>query len=432
MKIGIKVLGCPKNEADCDVLEAILRSRGHEIVRNVDEAELIVIDTCCFIEDAKKESIDEILDFIEYKKKKPFFLCVKGCLVQRYAPQLVKELPEVDAWYGVLPPQLLVEALEKKVGFIVREPDPIYDCAPRSKVGSYAYVKIADGCDRSCTFCAIPTFKGRFKSRSIESVRSEVQELVQKGTKEIVLVAQDTTAYGVDLYGKPSLSSLLKALDQLDGDFRIRVMYMHPDHFNEEILKTFHESKRIIHYFDLPVQHGSNEVLKLMGRARRSEELLDIIFEIRKLLPDAAIRSSIIVGFPGETEKNFEELLYFLKVAKFERLGCFIYSEEEGTPASGLRNKVDEETARERFEEVLFLQAEIAKERLSRFLGRELTVLVERSVKGHYIGRSHLDAPEIDGVIRIRKDKDLRLSIPSYRNVKVVDADGFDMKGVFI
>ncbi len=410
-------------------MEAILRNRGHEIVDDVNEAELIIIDTCCFIEDAKRESIDEILDFIEYKRKKPFFLCVKGCLVQRYASQLVEELPEVDAWYGVLPPQRLAEAIEKKISFFVGEPDTVYDCAPRSKVGSYAYVKIADGCDRSCTFCAIPAFKGGFKSRSVESICSEVRELIQKGVKEIVLVAQDTTAYGIDLYGKPSLPSLIRTLDQLEGDFRIRIMYMHPDHFDDEILKVFYESKKVLHYFDLPVQHGSDKVLKMMGRTKRSEELLDMISSIRELLPDSAIRSSIIVGFPGETDEDFEELLNFLKEARFERLGCFIYSEEEGTLASKLQDKVDRETARERLEEVMLLQAEIAKERLSRFFERELTVLIEKSAKSCYIGRSHLDAPEVDGVVRVHKDR--RVSTPSYQTVKILGTDGFDMRGVF-
>jgi ribosomal protein S12 methylthiotransferase len=430
MRIGIKVLGCPKNEADCDVLEAILRSKGHEIVYNVDEADTIVIDTCCFIEDAKRESIDEILDFIEYKKRKPFFLCVKGCLVQRYASQLVEELPEVDAWYGVLSPYRLAEALEKKVRFLVEEPETVYECAPRSKFSSYAYVKIADGCDRSCTFCAIPAFKGRFKSRSIESIKAEVRELVQNGVKEIVLVAQDTTAYGIDLYGKPSLPKLLRALDSLEGEFRLRVMYMHPDHFDEEILSSFRDSRKVLHYFDLPVQHGSDEVLVKMGRIKKSEELLEMIFSIRRALSDAAIRSSVIVGFPGEKEKNFEELLEFLKVAKFERLGCFIYSDEEGTVASELQDKVDEEIAKERMEEVLSLQAELAKESLSRFVGEELEVLVERSTKNYYVARSHLDAPEVDGIVQVRKDVDLNL--PSFQLVRILDTDGFDLKGVLV
>jgi ribosomal protein S12 methylthiotransferase len=430
MRIGIKVLGCPKNEADCDVLEAILRSKGHEIVYNVDEADTIVIDTCCFIEDAKRESIDEILDFVEYKKRKPFFLCVKGCLVQRYASQLVEELSEVDAWYGVLSPYRLAEALEKKVRLLVEEPETVYECAPRSKFSSYAYVKIADGCDRSCTFCSIPAFKGRFKSRSIESIKAEVRELVQNGVKEIVLVAQDTTAYGIDLYGKPSLPKLLRALDSLEGEFRLRVMYMHPDHFDEEILSSFRDSRKVLHYFDLPVQHGSDEVLVKMGRMKKSEELLEMIFSIRRALSDAAIRSSVIVGFPGEKEKNFEELLEFLKVAKFERLGCFIYSDEEGTVASELQDKVDEEIAKERMEEVLSLQAELAKESLSRFVGEELEVLVERSTKNYYVARSHLDAPEVDGIVQVRKDVDLNL--PSFQLVRILDTDGFDLKGVLV
>ena len=397
---------------------------------NVDEADIVVIDTCCFIEDAKRESIDEILDFVEYKKRKPFFLCVKGCLVQRYASQLVEELPEVDAWYGVLSPYRLAEALEKKVRFLVEEPETVYECAPRSKFSSYAYVKIADGCDRSCTFCAIPAFKGRFKSRSIESIEAEVRELVQNGVKEIVLVAQDTTAYGIDLYGKPSLPKLLRALDSLEGEFRLRVMYMHPDHFDEEILSSICDSRKVLHYFDLPVQHGSDEVLVKMGRMKKSEELLEMIFSIRRALSDAAIRSSVIVGFPGEKEKNFEELLEFLKVAKFERLGCFIYSDEEGTVASELQDKVGEEIAKERMEEVLSLQAELAKESLSRFVGEELEVLVERSTKNYYVARSHLDAPEVDGIVQVRKDVDLNL--PSFQLVRILDTDGFDLKGVLV
>jgi len=399
-------------------------------VYNVDEADIVVIDTCCFIEDAKRESIDEILDFVEYKKRKPFFLCVKGCLVQRYASQLVEELPEVDAWYGVLSPYRLAEALEKKVRFLVEEPETVYECAPRSKFSSYAYVKIADGCDRSCTFCAIPAFKGRFKSRSIESIKAEVRELVQNGVKEIVLVAQDTTAYGIDLYGKPSLPKLLRALDSLEGEFRLRVMYMHPDHFDEEILSSICDSRKVLHYFDLPVQHGSDEVLVKMGRMKKSEELLEMIFSIRRALSDAAIRSSVIVGFPGEKEKNFEELLEFLKVAKFERLGCFIYSDEEGTVASELQDKVGEEIAKERMEEVLSLQAELAKESLSRFVGEELEVLVERSTKNYYVARSHLDAPEVDGIVQVRKDVDLNL--PSFQLVRILDTDGFDLKGVLV
>lgn len=388
----------------------------------------MILDTCCFIEDAKKESIDEILDFIEYKKRKPFFLCVKGCLVQRYARQLVEELPEVDAWYGIVSPQRIAEALEQGVTYLVGEPEAIYDCAPRSKFGSYAYVKIADGCDRSCTFCTIPSFKGGFRSRSVESIEAEVRELVKGNVKEIVLVAQDTTAYGVDLYGRPSLPRLLKTLDNIEGDFRIRVMYMHPDHFDEEILDTFCNAQKVLHYFDLPVQHGSDEILAKMGRIRKSDQLLNLISSIRRVLPDAAIRSSVIVGFPGEKEKNFEELLDFLKAAKFERLGCFTYSDEEGTSASRMNEKIDEEIAKERLEEVLSLQSELAKESLSRFVNKELEVLVEKAARNHYIARSHLDAPEVDGIVKVRKSKRLRLR--SYHRVRVISTDGFDFEGV--
>ncbi|MFN3283382.1 MAG: 30S ribosomal protein S12 methylthiotransferase RimO, partial [Pseudothermotoga sp.] len=318
MKIGLKILGCPKNEADCDVLEGILKSRGHEIVENVDEAQVVIIDTCAFIESAKRESIEEILDFVNYKNKHDFFLCVKGCLVQRYHDQLRSEIPEVDAWYGVLAPSQIADAIEKKESFLVTQPKTVYSDTVRNCKGAFAYVKIADGCNRSCTFCAIPSFKGDFKSRSAQTIEMEVRNLVQNGVKEIILVAQDTTAYGIDLYEKPSLDLLLERLNAVDGEFKIRVLYLHPDHIDEKIIKTISSLQKVVPYFDIPVQHGSDKILKKMGRYRTSTELLDLIEQIRDINPDSAIRTSIIVGFPGETDEDFEELICFLKKARFD------------------------------------------------------------------------------------------------------------------
>lgn len=423
-------MGCPKNEADCSVLEGILKSRGHKIVKNIDEAQVVIIDTCGFIESAKRESIEEILDFVNYKKKHDFFLCVKGCLVQRYPHQLCSEIPEVDAWYGVIPPSQVADAIEKKVPFLVTSPQTVYEDTIRTCKNSFAYVKIADGCNRSCTFCAIPSFKGDFKSRSIEVIEMEVKNLVQNGVKEIILVAQDTTAYGIDLYGKPSLDILLERLNSIDGEFRIRVLYLHPDHIDEKIVNAILSFEKLLPYFDIPVQHGSDKILKKMGRSKTSGELLKLIEQIRNINPDAAIRTSIIVGFPGETDEDFEELVRFLRKARFDRLGAFIYSDEEDTAASLIQEKVPIHIAQERYEELLIFQSQISYERLQRFIGRTLTVLVERHRKNKYIGRSHLDAPEIDGSVFIKEVS--KINIPDYYRVRITNVTEYDMEGILV
>lgn len=411
-------------------MEGILKSRGHEIVENVDEAQVVIIDTCAFIESAKRESIEEILDFVNYKKKHDFFLCVKGCLVQRYCDQLRSEIPEVDAWYGVLAPSQIADAIEKREPFLVTQPKTVYSDTVRDCKGSFAYVKIADGCNRSCTFCAIPSFKGDFKSRSAQTIEMEVRNLVQNGVKEIILVAQDTTAYGIDLYEKPSLDLLLERLNAVDGEFKIRVLYLHPDHIDEKIIKTILSLKKVVPYFDIPVQHGSDKILKKMGRYRTSTELLDLIEQIRDINPDSAIRTSIIVGFPGETDEDFEELICFLKKARFDRLGAFIYSDEEGTMASLIEEKVPTHVAQERYEEVLLLQSQISYERLERFVRRTLTVLVEGRQKNKYIGRSHLDSPEIDGNVFVEKTR--KISVPGYYKVQITNVTDYDLEGILV
>ncbi len=431
MRIGIKILGCPKNEADCNVLEAILRQRGYEIVKDARYADAIIIDTCGFIEEAKKEAIDEILAFAEYKSKRDFFLCVKGCLVQRYAEQLVESIPEVDAWYGVLTPKQIADALEKRIKFLVTDPATGYEEALRCETGkAFAYIKIADGCDRTCTFCSIPLFKCHFKSRTIESIEKEALELLKQGVKELILVAQDTTAYGLDLYRKPSLPELLKRLNNLAGDFAIRVMYLHPDHLSDEIIDAILNLEKVLPYFDIPVQHGSNDILVRMGRIKSSEQILEMVEKIRRKNSDVAIRTSIIVGFPGEDEEHFEALLDFLQKAKFDRLGCFIYSEEEGTISSKFDKKVPVEVAQRRQDEVMMLQSQISEERLKRFKGKQLRVLIESATKRYYIGRSHLDAPEVDGNVFVKKSKTVPLN--DFYTVLITETEEYDMKGELV
>ncbi|AJG40892.1 ribosomal protein S12 methylthiotransferase RimO [Thermotoga sp. RQ7] len=428
MKVGIKVLGCPKNEADCEVLAGLLKEKGHEVVHNVEEADIIVLDTCAFIEDAKKESIDEILSFVEAKEDYGYRLVVKGCLVQRYYRELKKEIPEVDQWIGVVAPEKIVSLLENGEDLVPQRPETVYSYRKRVNLEEkpYAYVKISDGCNRKCTFCSIPAFKGNLKSRSIEDIVHEVEDLLAEGKKEIILVAQDTTSYGEDLYGKQALSDLLRRLNSLKGDFWIRVMYLHPDHLTDEIIDTILKLEKVVNYFDVPVQHGSDRILTLMGRIRSSKELKNMLLRIRDKAPDAVLRTSVIVGFPGETEEDFEELKRFVEEVKFDKLGVFVYSDEEGTVASSLKNKVDPETARRRQEELLLLQAEISYERLDRFIGKSMKALVEGRENGYLIGRTFTEAPEVDGVVFIKG----RGEMGDFLEVTIEEHDEYDMWGI--
>jgi ribosomal protein S12 methylthiotransferase len=428
VKVGIKVLGCPKNEADCEVLAGLLKEKGHEVVHNVEEADIIVLDTCAFIEDAKKESIDEILSFVEAKEDYGYRLVVKGCLVQRYYRELKKEIPEVDQWIGVVAPEKIVSLLENGEDLVPQRPETVYSYRKRVNLEEkpYAYVKISDGCNRKCTFCSIPAFKGNLKSRSIEDIVHEVEDLLAEGKKEIILVAQDTTSYGEDLYGKQALSDLLRRLNSLKGDFWIRVMYLHPDHLTDEIIDTILKLEKVVNYFDVPVQHGSDRILTLMGRIRSSKELKNMLLRIRDKAPDAVLRTSVIVGFPGETEEDFEELKRFVEEVKFDKLGVFVYSDEEGTVASSLKNKVDPETARRRQEELLLLQAEISYERLDRFIGKSMKALVEGRENGYLIGRTFTEAPEVDGVVFIKG----RGEMGDFLEVTIEEHDEYDMWGI--
>ncbi len=398
MKIGIKILGCPKNTADCEVLAGVLRKRGHEIVKNAEEAEAIIIDTCAFIEDAKKETIDTILDFVYYKKSRPDLkLFVKGCMVQRYYEELKKEIPEVDGWFGVLPPNEIAQAIEK-ASDLVKEPEPVYDAAERYDLEEkpYAYIKIADGCDRNCTFCAIPLFKGRYKSRPMEAIVDEAKRLLEMGKKEFVLVSQDSTAYGTDIYGRQALPELLKKLNSIKGDFWIRVMYLHPDYTTDEIIDAIHSLDKVVNYFEVPVQHGSDKILSRMGRIKKRKEIENLFSKIRKA-PESTIRTTVMVGFPGESDDDFNQLLDFLEEVHPDRMGVFVYSDEEGTVASKFEDKVDEEVAREREEQVVALSVELMESSNKRWIGKRIKVLVE----GEGYGRGKMDAPEIDGNIML-------------------------------
>ncbi|MBO8160413.1 MAG: 30S ribosomal protein S12 methylthiotransferase RimO [Thermosipho sp. (in: Bacteria)] len=427
MNFYIEILGCPKNEADCAILKAKLKKYGHTIVDDLEEADGIIIDTCGFILESKKESIEEILLNIERKKYDANFkVFVKGCLVQRYGKELMKEIPEVDGWFGVVSPEKIAKYIGKK-NIILNSPESIYDFEDRiDEDKQYAYVKIADGCDRACAFCTIPLFKGGFKSRKIEDIVNEVRVLVERGKKEIILVAQDTTGYGVDLTGKQMLPDLLKALNEIDGDFWIRVMYMHPDHINEKIIEAFSYPK-VLKYFDIPVQHGSNKILKLMNRTRNVKQLKQLISDIRNRYKDAIIRTSIIVGFPGETEKDFEKLLKFVQEVRFDRLGAFLYSDEEEAASYQLDEKVPEEIAEERLNELMDIQSEISFENNAKLIGKVFDVLFDEEEYGVLIGRTYMDAPEIDGNVFVKGNLG-----KGFYKVKIISADTYDLEGILV
>ena len=433
MRIGIKVLGCPKNEADCEILAGLLKKRGHEIVRDVENADVVILDTCAFIEDAKRESISEIFEFVDYKlsTRRSFKLIVKGCLVQRYGRILREEIPEVDGWFGVIAPERLVEALERGENYLVpTTPEVVYSFSHRCSLDNrpYSYIKISDGCDRGCTFCSIPSFKGKFKSRKIEDILKEARYLIESGKKEIILVAQDTTGYGIDIYGNQALPELLRSLNSLEGEFWIRVMYLHPDFLTQDIIETMCSLEKVVKYFDVPIQHASDEILKRMGRMKKSEELMELFERIRKACPDAVLRTSVIVGFPGEKDEDFEKLMEFVTYVGFDKLGVFVYSDEEGTVAHGFSDKVDKEVAEERKERLLLEQADISFEKLNRFLGKELVAVLEDRENGFMVGRVWMDAPEIDGVIYLEGEG----RIGDFVKVRVEEHDEYDMKGVIL
>ncbi|KLO21395.1 MULTISPECIES: 30S ribosomal protein S12 methylthiotransferase RimO [unclassified Marinitoga] len=431
-KVYILTLGCPKNEADMDILKGIFLKKGYLLTNNPEEADYSIVDTCGFIEPAKKESINEIFNIVSLKEKNPDMKIIPiGCLIERYYDELKKELTEVDGLIGVVPPEKIVESIENG-NFYLKLPKPydVYKCDYRRIPDTpYAYIKIADGCNRKCAFCSIPYFKGEPVSRDIKDIKKEAEFLIKNGIKEIILVSQDNTLYGIDLYKKQALPDLLKDLNSIEGDFWIRVMYLHPDFINNEIIESINTLDKVIPYFDIPIQHGSDKILKLMGRIKKSDELKNLIFRIRNN-PEAIIRTTLIAGFPGETDDDFEKLLSFIDEIEFDKLGAFMYFDEEGTPSHLLPEKIDEKTKEKRFEKLMELQKEISTEKLERFIGKQLKVLIEEKENNVYIGRAYLDAPEIDGNVFFKSERNL--NIGDFVVVKILNSSEYDLEGVAI
>ena len=437
MKILFISLGCDKNLVDSEVMLGMLTSKGYEITDDENEADVVVVNTCCFIGDAKEESIHNILEMAELRKAGDIkALIVTGCLAQRYKEEVQTEIPEVDAIIGTTAIDAIVETLEdvlagqghNHIEDINRT--PVYD---KSRIvttgGHYAYLKIAEGCDKRCSYCIIPKVRGNYRSIPMESLLAEARKLVEFGAKELILVAQETTLYGKDLYGEKSLPRLLHELCKIDGLYWIRILYCYPEEITDELIETIRTEEKVCHYLDIPIQHASDAVLKRMGRRTNQAELRERIAHLREEIPDIALRTTLISGFPGETQEDHEELMRFVDEMEFDRLGVFAYSAEEDTPAAGYPDQVPQEVKEDRRDEIMELQQEIAFEKAEDMKGRVLEVMIEGKVadENAFVGRTYKDAPNVDGLIFVNAD--VPLMSGDFCRVRVTGALEYDLIG---
>lgn len=433
-------LGCDKNLVDSEVMLGLLDAKGYRIVDDETEADVIVVNTCCFIHDAKEESIQTILEMAEYKKEGRLkALVVTGCLAQRYQQEIFEEIPEVDAILGTTSYDRIVEAVEEALGGNGQMRIADIDAPPSADEkrmvttgGHYAYLKIAEGCDKHCTYCIIPKIRGSFRSVPIERLVREAARLAGQGVKELILVAQETTMYGKDLYGEKSLHKLLRELCRIGGLRWIRILYCYPEEIYDELIQVIQEEKKICHYLDLPIQHVNDEILRRMGRRTTRRQLESIVGKLRQEIPDITLRTTLITGFPGETKEQHEELMEFVDKMEFDRLGVFTYSPEEDTKAADMPDQIPEDTKEERREELMELQQEIAFDQAEAMIGREVLVMVEGKVvdEDAYVGRTYRDAPNVDGLIFIHTQEELVSG--DFARVKVTGALEYDLIGELI
>lgn len=440
MNILFVSLGCDKNLVDTEVMLGLLASRGHQMVDSEEIADVIVINTCCFIHDAKEESIQTILEMAEYKKAGSCkALIVTGCLAQRYKQEIIDEIEEVDAVLGTTSYDKIVEAIDEALAGHTSVEMTDIDAIPlvESKRlvttgGHFAYLKIAEGCDKHCTYCIIPKIRGNFRSVPIERLLKEAEDLVAQGVKEIILVAQETTLYGKDLYGEKSLHKLLRELCKISGLRWIRILYCYPEEITDELIQVIKEEDKICNYLDLPIQHASDGILKRMGRRTSKEQLVEIIGKLRKEIPDIAIRTTLITGFPGETQEQHEELMEFVDEMEFDRLGVFTYSPEEDTPAAVMPDQIPEDVKEDRQAELMELQQEIAFDLAEEMIGREVLVMIEGKVadENAYVGRTYKDAPNVDGLIFVESEEELMSG--DFARVRITGALEYDLMGEII
>lgn len=404
MNVGFIHLGCSKNLVDTEMTIGLFKNNEYKIVNNPEDADILVINTCGFILSAQEEGVNTILEMAEYKKKKCKYLIVMGCLVQRFKEELEKEIPEVDLWIKYDSYNTIWEQIEKVIKPEVTKVKELNFLDRTITTGeNFAYLRIAEGCSNFCTYCAIPKIRGKFISRRVEDILEEAEKLAKAGYQELIVIAQDTTKYGIDIYGKPRLAELLQELCKIEGIKWIRFLYSYPETITDELIEVVKNEDKICKYFDIPIQHISDSVLKRMNRKSNSESIRKVIKKLREEIPNVVIRTTVMVGFPGETNDDFEELYNFVKETKFDRLGAFSYSKEEGTPAEKLPNQIHANTKKSRYNKIMSVQQQIAIEKQKELIGKKLEVLVEtKTFDGkYYVGRSYMDVPDIDGLIYI-------------------------------
>lgn len=448
MKVGFVHLGCSKNLIDTEATIGLLKKNQFEIINDETRAEIIVINTCGFIDSAKEEAINTILEMAEYKKDKCQYLIVMGCLVQRYYDDLMKLLPEVDLFIKIEEYDKLWDKVEdlikrdivekskkrssKKITEIAQMPMLTQEEFLNRTITTgknYAYLKIGEGCSNKCTYCAIPYIRGPFVSRKKEDILEEAKELARQGIKELIIIAQDTTKYGVDLYGENKLAELLEEVSKIEGIHWIRFLYSYPEGITDEVIEVVAKNPKIVKYFDIPIQHIADSILKKMNRRTSKKQIQELIHKIRNRIPDVTLRTSLIVGFPGETKENFTELLEFVRQAKFDKLGTFRYSKEDGTPAAKLPDQIHGNTKKARYHQIMKLQQEISRQNLESKLGKECEVLVEDiSFDGkYYIGRTKQDVPEMDGLVYIKvKNSKVQKVLNNFIKCKIVEISDYD------
>ena len=441
MKILFVSLGCDKNLVDTENMLGILKNKGFEFTDDEWEADIIAINTCCFIGDAKQESINTILEMAEHKKDaRCKVLVVAGCLAHRYQDEIIKEIPEVDAFVGTSSYDKIADMInsvleEKGISNFVEDANrmPMVE-ADRivTTPGYYEYLKIAEGCDKHCTYCVIPKVRGSFRSFPIEYLVNQTKKLVEGGVKEIILVAQETTLYGVDLYGKKSLPKLLHNLGLIEGLEWIRILYCYPEEINDELIEAIKNEPKVCHYLDMPIQHASDNILKRMGRRTSKQELTDIVAKLRREIPDIALRTTLITGFPGETDVDHEEVMQFIDECEFDRLGVFTYSREEDTVAAQMPDQIDEEIKEKYRDELMQLQQEISADRSAAMIGRIVRVMIEGFIPedNTYVGRSYKDAPNVYSLVFVECDRELMSG--DFIDVKITGSTEYDLIGTIV
>ena len=453
MKVGFVSLGCSKNLIDTEIVIGHFKNNKYTIESNAENAEIIVVNTCGFIESAKEEAINTILEMAEYKKQKCKYLIVMGCLVQRYYEELIQALPEVDLFIKIDEYDKLWQKIEKLVKQDIIEISTTKTSKKISEIkplpmptsnefyervittgNNFAYLKIAEGCSNKCTYCAIPYIRGPFVSRKMEEIIEEAKILASKGIKEIIVIAQDTTKYGIDIYGEPKLPELLQKLAEIPEIQWIRFLYSYPEGISKELIQTVKNNEKICKYFDIPIQHISDKVLKTMNRKTNKKQIENLITILRKEIPEVTLRTSLIVGFPGETKQDFEELYQFIEQAKFDKLGTFMYSKEEGTPAERLKNQVHGNTKKARYNKIMQAQKLISNQNLLQKIDKQYEVLIENiSFDGKYlIGRTKQDVPDIDGIVYIKNENNSQELINNIVKVKITDVREYDLIGKII